>query len=105
MPESNYQQLQHFISVSEWDAKGVMRDVAENTNHSLESVGGEKGLIRGRKRERESGRKECWSGSPIHRQCRESVQCSKWSLCGLESGRQNQFGGSQVVFAAGVDER
>ena len=45
VPESNYQQLQHFISESEWDAKAVMRDVARHTNQSLESVGGEKGLI------------------------------------------------------------
>jgi SRSO17 transposase len=45
IPESNYQQLQHFISDSEWDAKAVMKDVAENTNLSLESVAGEKGLI------------------------------------------------------------
>ena len=45
IPESNYQQLQHFISVSEWVAKDVMRDVAENTNHSLESLKGEKGLL------------------------------------------------------------
>lgn len=45
IPESNYQQLQHFISESEWDAKAVMRDVARNTNQSLESVKGEKGLI------------------------------------------------------------
>jgi SRSO17 transposase len=45
IPESNYQQLQHFISNSEWDAKAVMNDVAENTNLSLESLSGEKGLI------------------------------------------------------------
>jgi SRSO17 transposase len=45
IPESNYQQLQHFISDSEWDAKAVMKDVAENTNLSLESLSGEKGLI------------------------------------------------------------
>ncbi|MGI8641791.1 MAG: IS701 family transposase [Pyrinomonadaceae bacterium] len=45
IPESNYQQLQHFISDSEWDAKAVMSDVAENTNLSLESLAGEKGLI------------------------------------------------------------
>ena len=45
VPESNYQQLQHFISDSEWDAKAVMNDVAENTNQSLESLTGEKGLI------------------------------------------------------------
>jgi SRSO17 transposase len=45
IPESNYQQLQHFISDSERDAKAVMRDVAENTNLSLESLAGEKGLL------------------------------------------------------------
>jgi len=45
IPESNYQQLQHFISESEWDAKAVMQDVAENTNLSLEFLTGEKGLI------------------------------------------------------------
>jgi hypothetical protein len=86
IPESNYQQLQHFISDSEWDAKAVMKDVAENTNLSLESVAGEKGLIIGRKRKRESGRKERWSSSPIHRERRESVQFAKWSLCRLKSG-------------------
>ncbi len=45
IPDSNYQQLQHFISESEWDAKAVMRDVARNTNQSLETLKGEKGLI------------------------------------------------------------
>ena len=45
IPESNYQQLQHFISDSEWDALAVMNDVAENTNQSLEFLTGEKGLI------------------------------------------------------------
>jgi SRSO17 transposase len=45
IPESNYQQLQHFISESEWDAKAVMNEVARNTNLSLESLTGEKGLI------------------------------------------------------------
>jgi len=45
IPESNYQQLQHFISESEWDAVGVMRDVAKNTNQSLESLKGKKGLL------------------------------------------------------------
>ena len=42
---SNYQPLQHFISDSEWDAKAVMNEVAKNTNLSLESLAGEKGLI------------------------------------------------------------
>jgi len=45
VPDSNYQQLQHFISESEWDAKAVMGAVARKTNQSLESVQGEKGLI------------------------------------------------------------
>ena len=45
IPESNYQQLQHFISESEWDGVAVMKEVARNTNHSLESLKGEKGLI------------------------------------------------------------
>lgn len=45
IPESNYQQLQHFISHSEWDAKAVMMEVARNTNQSLELLKGEKGLL------------------------------------------------------------
>ena len=45
IPESNYQQLQHFISESEWDARAVIKEVARNTNQSLESLRGEKGLI------------------------------------------------------------
>jgi len=58
VPESNYQQLQHFISESEWDAKAVMKDVAENTNLSLEALAGEKGLILD-----ESGNEKAGSGS------------------------------------------
>lgn len=45
IPDSNYQQLHHFISESGWDGKAVMLEVARNTNQSLESVQGEKGLI------------------------------------------------------------
>lgn len=45
IPESNYQQLHHFISDSEWDAKAVMSEVARNTNLSLETLAGDKGLI------------------------------------------------------------
>ena len=45
IPESNHQQLHHFISDSEWAALAVMKDVAANTNQSLESLAGEKGLI------------------------------------------------------------
>lgn len=45
VPESNYQQLQHFISESEWDYEGLIEDVASSTNGSLESLTGEKGLL------------------------------------------------------------
>lgn len=45
IPDSNYQKLQHFISESEWDGKAVMKEVARNTNNSLEALSGEKGLI------------------------------------------------------------
>lgn len=45
IPDSNYQQLQHFISESEWDGKAVMEEVARKTNRSLEFLRGEKGLI------------------------------------------------------------
>ena len=45
IPESNYQQLQYFISESEWDGKAVMKEVARKTNQSLEFLKGEKGLI------------------------------------------------------------
>ena len=45
IPESNYQQLQHFISESKWDGKAVMKEVARKTNESLEFLKGEKGLL------------------------------------------------------------
>lgn len=45
IPESDYQQLQHFISQSEWDARAVMREVARNTNQSLAQLTGEQGLL------------------------------------------------------------
>ncbi|MCY7345345.1 MAG: IS701 family transposase [Pyrinomonadaceae bacterium] len=45
IPDSNYQQLQHFISESEWDEKAVMKEVARKTNQSLATLKGEKGLI------------------------------------------------------------
>ncbi len=86
VPESNYQQLQHFISESEWDAKAVMKDVAENTNLSLEALAGEKGLILDESGNAGSGKRQRWSSSPIHRECRESMQFPDWSLCGIESG-------------------
>lgn len=45
VPESNYQQLQHFISNSPWDARAVMREVGRSVKQSLESLSGEKGLL------------------------------------------------------------
>jgi SRSO17 transposase len=45
IPDSNYQQLQHFVSESEWDGKAVMQEVGRKTNQSLASLKGEKGLI------------------------------------------------------------
>jgi SRSO17 transposase len=45
IPDSNYQQLQHFISESEWDGQAVMKEVARRTNQSLAGLKGEKGLI------------------------------------------------------------
>lgn len=45
IPNSNYQQLQHFISDSPWDGQAVMREVAVNANQSLEALAGEKGLL------------------------------------------------------------
>lgn len=58
VPKSNYQQLQHFISHSEWDAKGVMREVARNTNQSLAHLKGEQGLLLD-----ESGNEKAGTGS------------------------------------------
>lgn len=45
VPDSDYQQLQHFISDSTWDARAVMRSVAANVQRSLEATGGEQGLL------------------------------------------------------------
>jgi SRSO17 transposase len=45
IPDSNHQQLHHFISHSQWDAKAVMREVARNTNETLASLTGEQGLL------------------------------------------------------------
>ena len=87
IPESNYQQLQHSISESEWDAKAVMQDVAENTNLSLEFLTGEKGLILDESGNEKAGEKSDLSGAAIYRECRESVQFASWSICGIESWR------------------
>lgn len=45
IPDSDYQQLHHFISESSWDAFGVMKTVATQTQQSLQALPGEQGLI------------------------------------------------------------
>lgn len=45
IPDSDYQQLHHFISDSNWDAFGVMQTLAQQTQHSLQSVAGQQGLL------------------------------------------------------------
>ncbi len=45
IPESNYQQLQHFISESGWSAQEVIKEVGRQTARSLAPLKGERGLI------------------------------------------------------------
>lgn len=45
IPDSDYQQLQYFISESDWDAQGLMMEVARRTQASLSGQRGEQGLI------------------------------------------------------------
>lgn len=45
IPDSDYQQLHHFISESNRDAFGVMRTVANQTQQSLSTLQGEQGLL------------------------------------------------------------
>ena len=45
IPDSDYQQLHHFISESNWDAFGVMRTVAAQTQQSLSGLKGQQGLL------------------------------------------------------------
>lgn len=45
VPDSNYQQLQYFISESNWDADGVMMEVARKTQQSLTTFSGSQGLL------------------------------------------------------------
>jgi SRSO17 transposase len=45
LPDSDYQQLHHFISHSPWDAFGVMGEVAHKTQQSLSLVAGSVGLL------------------------------------------------------------
>ena len=85
IPESNYQQLQHFISESEWDAKAVMRDVAKKTNESLEFLKGEKGLILDESGNEKAGEKSVGVARQYIGNVGKSMQFTKWSLCGIES--------------------
>lgn len=43
--DSNYQQLQHFISHSEWSAEAVMQEVARKTAVWMQGLSGSIGLI------------------------------------------------------------
>ena len=45
IPDSDYQQLHHFISESNWDAQAVMRTVAGQTQLSLQAIKGPQGLL------------------------------------------------------------
>ena len=45
IPESNYQQLQYFISESGWSAQEVIKEVGRQTARSLAPLKGERGLI------------------------------------------------------------
>lgn len=45
IPGSDYQQLQYFISESDWDAQGVIMEVARRTQASLLGQPGEQGLV------------------------------------------------------------
>jgi len=45
IPGSDYQQLQYFVSESDWDAQGVMMDVTRRTQDSLSGQPGEQGLL------------------------------------------------------------
>jgi SRSO17 transposase len=39
VPESNYENIQHFISNSPWDTKGLMKEIAKNVNAELKPFG------------------------------------------------------------------
>ena len=45
LPDSNYDALHHFISVSNWDGPAVMDEVARRVHASLAPLGGEQGLL------------------------------------------------------------
>lgn len=54
--DSNYQQLQHFISHSEWSAEAVMQETARKTAGSLHGLSGSIGLILDESGNEKSGR-------------------------------------------------
>ncbi len=54
---SNYQQLHHFISDSEWSAEPVMREAARKTTVSFKSLAGSTGLILDESGNEKAGRK------------------------------------------------
>lgn len=45
LPDSSYDALHHFISVSDWDGLAVMDEVARWVQATLVEVGGEQGLL------------------------------------------------------------
>ncbi|AWM31517.1 hypothetical protein DDQ68_01165 [Hymenobacter nivis] len=45
LPDSTYDALHHFISVSSWDGLAVMDEVARRVQASLAPLGGEQGLL------------------------------------------------------------
>ena len=45
LPDSNYDALHHFISVSDWDGLAVMDEVARRVQATLGEVAGEQGLL------------------------------------------------------------
>lgn len=55
--DSNYQQLQHFISHSEWSAEAVMQEAARKTAGSLQGLSGSIGLILDESGNEKSGKK------------------------------------------------
>ncbi|MEZ4967669.1 MAG: IS701 family transposase [Saprospiraceae bacterium] len=57
IPNSEYQQLQHFISHSPWDAFGVMHEVARRTESSFEHISGSVGLLLDESGWQKTGRK------------------------------------------------
>ena len=62
MPESNYQQLQHFISESGWSAEEVIKEVGRQTALSSAPLKGDGGLIIDESGNEKAGRKSVGVG-------------------------------------------